>query len=45
MALLEAVARAFAEAGICVLRCDLSFRLRRPYGPPSPSNAAEDRRG
>jgi hypothetical protein len=45
MALLEAVARAFAEAGICVLRCDLSFRLRRPHGPPSPANAAADRTG
>ena len=45
MALLEAVARAFADAGICVLRCDLPFRLRRPYGPPSPANAAADRMG
>jgi uncharacterized protein len=45
MALLEAVARAFAGAGVCALRCDLPFRLRRPYGPPSPASAAADRMG
>jgi uncharacterized protein len=41
--LLEAAATAFAEAGIWVLRCDLPFRQRKPYGPPSPADAAADR--
>ena len=41
--LLQAVAGAFAAAGVLVLRCDLAFRQRRPSGPPSPSGAATDR--
>ena len=45
MALLVAVAGAFVSAGVCVLRCDLPFRQRRPHGPPSPSTAAGDRAG
>lgn len=45
MALLAAVAGAFAAAGVCVLRCDLPFRQKRPHGPPSPSTAAADRAG
>ncbi|HLG88792.1 MAG TPA: alpha/beta fold hydrolase [Alphaproteobacteria bacterium] len=43
--LLVAVADAFCEAGMTVLRCDLPFRQRRPSGPPSPSSAAADRTG
>ncbi len=43
--LLRAVADAFAECGVRVLRCDLPFRQKRPFGPPSPMNADEDRRG
>jgi uncharacterized protein len=43
--LLVAAANAFAAAGLCVLRCDLPFRQRRPKGPPSPSAAAADRAG
>jgi predicted alpha/beta-hydrolase family hydrolase len=43
--LLVAVATAFCDAGITVLRCDLPFRQRRPAGPPSPSAAAADRDG
>ncbi len=43
--LLVAVADAFCEAGITVLRCDLPFRQRRPSGPPSPGSAAGDRAG
>lgn len=43
--LLVAVARAFADAGWWVLRCDLPFRQRRSFGPPSPSGAADDRKG
>jgi predicted alpha/beta-hydrolase family hydrolase len=42
--LLVAVAEAFAEAGIMVLRCDLPFRQARPHGPPF-GNGAQDRAG
>jgi hypothetical protein len=41
--LLEAAAKAFAQTGIWVLRCDLPFRQRKPHGPPSPADAAADR--
>ena len=41
--LLEAAAKAFAQTGILVLRCDLPFRQRKPHGPPSPADAAADR--
>jgi predicted alpha/beta-hydrolase family hydrolase len=44
-ALLVAVSEAFAKNGFTALRCDLAFRQRRPYGPPSPSTAAADRDG
>ncbi len=43
--LLVAVASAFANAGVCVLRCDLPFRQARRSGPPHPSKAAADRAG
>ena len=43
--LLVAVAAAFAEAGVTVLRCDLPFRQARPHGPPSLGSAAQDREG
>lgn len=43
--LLVAVAEAFAEAGLTVLRCDLPFRQARPHGPPFPAAAARDREG
>jgi len=43
--LLVALAGAFAEAGVAVLRCDLPFRRMRPRGPPSPNGAATDRAG
>jgi uncharacterized protein len=43
--LLVAAADGFSDAGLCVLRCDLPFRQRRPSGPPSPSGAAADRAG
>jgi hypothetical protein len=45
MALLAAAAGAFTAAGMCVLRCDLPFRQKRPHGPPSPASAAADRAG
>jgi len=43
--LLQALARAFAEAGYTVLRYDLPFRQQRPKGPPFPAAAARDREG
>ena len=43
--LLVAVAGAFADAGVTVLRCDLPFRQLRPHGPPFPGSAARDREG
>jgi predicted alpha/beta-hydrolase family hydrolase len=45
MALLAALAEAFAGAGFTVLRCDLPFRQGRPFGPPRPSEAVRDRAG
>jgi hypothetical protein len=44
-ALLLAVANAFVEAGVTVLRYDLPFRQNRRSGAPSPANAAADRDG
>jgi predicted alpha/beta-hydrolase family hydrolase len=43
--LLIRIAEAFEEVGWSVLRYDLPFRQRRPFGPPSPAGAAEDRAG
>jgi predicted alpha/beta-hydrolase family hydrolase len=43
--LLVVVAEAFTRTGWFVLRYDLPFRQRKPFGPPSPSGAAEDREG
>ncbi|MCU1269718.1 MAG: hypothetical protein JWN74_1012 [Acidobacteriaceae bacterium] len=45
MALLVAMAEAFAGAGFVVLRCDLPFRQQRSFGPPRPGDAARDRLG
>jgi uncharacterized protein len=42
-AVLVAVAESFEAAGWYVLRCDLAFRQRRPFGPPSPATAGQDR--
>ncbi len=44
-ALLTALADAFAESGISVLRCDLPYRQRKPNGPPSPGDAKRDQQG
>jgi predicted alpha/beta-hydrolase family hydrolase len=41
--LLIAVDNAFRAAGFEVLRFNLAFRQRRPFGPPSPAAAAQDR--
>jgi len=43
--LLVALAEAFANAGMAVLRCDLPFRQFRSFGPPRPGQAARDRQG
>jgi predicted alpha/beta-hydrolase family hydrolase len=45
MPLLIVLARAFAAEGLCVLRCDLPFRQKRPRGAPSRTDAAGDRAG
>ena len=44
MPVLVALAEAFAEQGVAVLRCDLPFRHLRPHGPPRGSGA-DDRAG
>jgi hypothetical protein len=43
--LLIKTADAFTAAGFFVLRYNLPFRQRKPFGPPSPSTAAQDREG
>lgn len=44
--LMIALAMAFCEAGMSVLRCDLPFRQVRPQGPPTwPGCAEHDRQG
>ena len=43
--LLRALADAFSNAGITVLRCNLPYRQLRPFGPPGPGDAARDRAG
>jgi uncharacterized protein len=43
--LLVAVANAFEQAGVRVVRYDLPFRQDRPHGPPRPADAARDREG
>jgi predicted alpha/beta-hydrolase family hydrolase len=41
--LLIALADAFCAASYSVLRCDMAFRQRKPFGPPSPATSAQDR--
>ena len=43
--LLVALAEAFCEAGLLVLRCDLPFRQARPHGPPPRGSAERDQGG
>ena len=43
--LLVALANAFCEAGVTVLRCDLPFRQLRPHGPPPRGSAERDQQG
>jgi uncharacterized protein len=43
--LLVALANAFSESGVYVLRYDLPFRQERPHGPPRLGDAARDREG
>ncbi|MGH9556938.1 MAG: alpha/beta hydrolase family protein [Terriglobales bacterium] len=44
-ALLVAIAEAFCDAGIAVLRFDLPYRQAKSFGPPSPGSAVADREG
>jgi predicted alpha/beta-hydrolase family hydrolase len=43
--LLKALAEAFAQAGMWVLRFDLPYRQARPHGSPFPAQAPRDREG
>jgi len=43
--LLVALATAFCESGLTVLRCDLPFRQSRPHGPPQRGSAERDQAG
>ena len=43
--LLTALANAFCEAGMTVLRCDLPFRQSRPHGSPPRGSAERDQQG
>jgi predicted alpha/beta-hydrolase family hydrolase len=43
--LLVALATAFCESGMTVLRCDLAFRQLRPLGPPPRGSAERDQDG
>jgi uncharacterized protein len=43
--LLVALANAFSEHNVQVVRYDLPFRQQRPKGPPRPGDAARDREG
>jgi len=43
--LLIALGNALADAGFTVIRYNLPFRQQRPFGPPRPASAAQDRDG
>ena len=43
--LLVALATAFCDSGLHVLRCDLPFRQLHPHGPPPRGSAEQDREG
>lgn len=43
--LLVALAEAFCDTGMSVLRCDLPFRQLRPHGPPMRGSAERDQAG
>jgi uncharacterized protein len=43
--LLVALANRFCASGWTVLRCDLPFRQKRPYGPPPRGSAEVDQQG
>jgi predicted alpha/beta-hydrolase family hydrolase len=43
--LLVALAEAFCDTGLTVLRFDLPFRQSRPFGPPSRGSAERDQQG
>src|ERR1043165_8578196 len=43
--LLIALANALSDEGFSVVRYNLLFRQQRPFGPPRPAGAAQDREG
>src|ERR1041385_1857653 len=43
--LLIALANALSDAGFMVVRYNLPFRQQRPFGPPRPASAEQDREG
>src|ERR1044071_9929247 len=43
--LLIALANALSDTGFTVVRYNLPFRQQRPFGPPRPASAAQDREG
>ena len=43
--LLIALANALSDAGFTVVRYNLPFRQQRPFGPPRPASAEQDRAG
>src|ERR1043165_9131390 len=43
--LLIALANALSDEGFSVVRYNLPFRQQRPFGPPRPASAAQDREG
>ena len=43
--LLIALANALSDEGFSVVRYNLPFRQQRPFGPPRPAGAAQDREG
>ena len=43
--LLIALANALSDAGFTVFRYNLPFRQQRPFGPPRPASAEQDREG
>jgi predicted alpha/beta-hydrolase family hydrolase len=43
--LLIALANALSDAGFTAVRYNLPYRQQRPFGPPRPANAEQDRQG
>ena len=43
--LLIALANVLSDAGFTAVRYNLPYRQQRPFGPPRPANAEQDRQG